>query len=508
MPLICQSSGCGQISVLMLLAMTVLPRCRSCVSFLCFGRFYQGLPNSKHSELAVSLCNFLAPRSLMNIRPYLSTVTSIAPSPCRQGGTQELSEETSWVPTKTTLRKLKVAELRDGLSQRGLDTTGKKEQLVERLFNDIQLASKLLERSSSSKNQNNIQSQIINDSQVVATGGDEGSNHPLDPSKTYVIRIKNAVSGQIRCLTGVGIGMTLKVIEGENKKKQNVLGTNDLLLPGMRKAFDADYCALIIAMKYAKARGIRKIIMEISDMGIMKQLTGQGRVGDGEQQKKLFSEAIELSETFDSFEIQHYNGENKCPKTEDLARTALARQRPLQSDWESVDPLTNKRTLAKEKHLETDPKKEYVLRFDGGARNNPRGAAGAGMVIYDGNNEVWCGWKFLGEAKTNNVAEYCALIEGLKCALRFGVRRIRAEGDSMLVVKQVLGQFQVKAGGLKLLHQEVKGLVNGFDSFDIISIPRAENARADFLANHAMNQRTSESADEIIMERQDRTDEV
>ena len=138
------------------------------------------------------------------------------------------------------------------------------------------------------------------------------------------------------------------------------------------------------------------------------------------------------------------------------------------------------------------PERTYVLRFDGGSRGNP-GRAGAGMVLYDGGDgaEVWCGSQYLGECYTNNQAEYRGLITGLRCAMSLGVRNIVVQGDSQLILRQLDGQYKVKSPTLMAYYQEAKSLVPEFASFQTSHIERARNARADELANLAMDNRSS-----------------
>lgn len=88
---------------------------------------------------------------------------------------------------------------------------------------------------------------------------------------------------------------------------------------------------------------------------------------------------------------------------------------------------------------------------------------------------------------TNNVAEYTALIEGLKAALDAGVKDIRVRGDSNLVVQQLLGKFRVRQPRLRPLHQEVSKLASEFESIEVQWIPRENNTRADALANKALD---------------------
>lgn len=138
------------------------------------------------------------------------------------------------------------------------------------------------------------------------------------------------------------------------------------------------------------------------------------------------------------------------------------------------------------------PEKTYVLRFDGGSRGNP-GVAGSGMVLYDADEgtEVWSGYHFMGDRYTNNEAEYQGILEGLRCAYAMGARSVVVQGDSMLVIKQLEGKWRVKAENLRPYYQKAMKLLQQFDSFHVNHIERAENSRADELANEAMDSRDS-----------------
>ena len=138
------------------------------------------------------------------------------------------------------------------------------------------------------------------------------------------------------------------------------------------------------------------------------------------------------------------------------------------------------------------PEKTYVLRFDGGSRGNP-GVAGSGMVLYDADEgtEVWSGYHFMGDRYTNNEAEYQGILEGLRCAYAMGARSVVVQGDSMLVIRQLEGKWRVKAENLRPYYQKAMKLLQQFDSFHVNHIERAENSRADELANEAMDLRDS-----------------
>jgi ribonuclease HI len=130
----------------------------------------------------------------------------------------------------------------------------------------------------------------------------------------------------------------------------------------------------------------------------------------------------------------------------------------------------------------------WTLRTDGGARGNP-GPAGAGFVLEDPTGAiVRSGGKFLG-AQTNNVAEYEAVLWGLRTALDERVRDLCVCADSELVVRQLTGVYKVKKDWLKPLHAEAIALTRRFDSCEIRHVRREQNTAADELANIAMDER-------------------
>lgn len=129
----------------------------------------------------------------------------------------------------------------------------------------------------------------------------------------------------------------------------------------------------------------------------------------------------------------------------------------------------------------------HVLYCDGASRGNP-GPASYGFVLFDpsGHPVVEHG-KTLGVA-TNNVAEYEGLVAGLEAALAAGVRHLEVRLDSLLLVRQVMGEFRVKAPGLKALHRRAVGLLTRFEKATIGHVPREQNGRADALANAALDE--------------------
>jgi ribonuclease HI len=123
--------------------------------------------------------------------------------------------------------------------------------------------------------------------------------------------------------------------------------------------------------------------------------------------------------------------------------------------------------------------------IDGASRGNP-GRAGAGVCIANEDGEKIAELRrYLGH-KTNNEAEYWALLLGLREAKRLGGESIRVFTDSELIERQVRGIYRVRDVKLKALHHAVIRALKIFTFFEIESIPRELNKEADRLANQAI----------------------
>lgn len=131
----------------------------------------------------------------------------------------------------------------------------------------------------------------------------------------------------------------------------------------------------------------------------------------------------------------------------------------------------------------------WSLYCDGASRGNP-GQAGAGAVLVDASGEIKGQYgEYLGQA-TNNVAEYRALILGMKMARNLGVKKIQVFADSELLVRQLKGQYRVRAPHLLPLYDAARRASQDFESFAISHVPREMNSLADRLANAAIDQKT------------------
>jgi ribonuclease HI len=135
-----------------------------------------------------------------------------------------------------------------------------------------------------------------------------------------------------------------------------------------------------------------------------------------------------------------------------------------------------------------------ILRTDGASRGNP-GHAAAGVVIEAPNGEVVARGKLYLGVMTNNQAEYRALILGLKAIAKYHPGQVRVYMDSDLVVNQMRGTYKVRHPELTPLWYEARQLAAALPVVTFAHVPRAQNTIADQLANEALDEQRSRSAD-------------
>ena len=83
---------------------------------------------------------------------------------------------------------------------------------------------------------------------------------------------------------------------------------------------------------------------------------------------------------------------------------------------------------------------------------------------------------------TNNEAEYETLMMGMAMVQRMGGKLVKVFSDSRLVISQVKGEFKMKDEKMQGYLSQVKCLQSKFESFNLLHIPRSNNAHADSLA--------------------------
>jgi ribonuclease HI len=144
--------------------------------------------------------------------------------------------------------------------------------------------------------------------------------------------------------------------------------------------------------------------------------------------------------------------------------------------------------------ISTEKGLRLIVRTDGAARGNP-GPASAGAVLIDADlpdarhplaPPVASVSDYLG-IQTNNVAEYTAVVRALALAAELGAREVHLMLDSKLIVEQLHGRWRVKDAKLKPLHAEARRLLQGFDRWTAVHVPRAQNSAADALCNQAID---------------------
>ena len=133
--------------------------------------------------------------------------------------------------------------------------------------------------------------------------------------------------------------------------------------------------------------------------------------------------------------------------------------------------------------------KQLTIFSDGGARGNP-GPAAIGFLILSENGQVLMAKsRYLG-SRTNNQAEYEAIIAALESAAALHAEEIICHLDSQLVVKQVTGEYRVKNSELRELWRKVQKLIRNFKKASFISVPRTHSQiqKADALVNKELDE--------------------
>ncbi len=126
---------------------------------------------------------------------------------------------------------------------------------------------------------------------------------------------------------------------------------------------------------------------------------------------------------------------------------------------------------------------------DGGSRGNP-GPAAIGAVVLDARSDPAEVLDSVSECigvATSNVAEYKALIAGLRAAQKFTPIEVKVRADSELLIRQLEGRYRVRNAGLQPLHREASLLLATFTKFELQHVRREFNTEADALVNAALD---------------------
>ena len=126
------------------------------------------------------------------------------------------------------------------------------------------------------------------------------------------------------------------------------------------------------------------------------------------------------------------------------------------------------------------------LSTDGGSRGNP-GPAAYGYVLETEDGTVLAAHGEAIGVATNNVAEYRALVEGLRKAAELEVDELEVVSDSELLVHQMRGDYKVKNEALRQLWEEANDLERRLGKVTYTAVRREHNELADSLVNEALD---------------------
>jgi len=126
-----------------------------------------------------------------------------------------------------------------------------------------------------------------------------------------------------------------------------------------------------------------------------------------------------------------------------------------------------------------------ILYVDGACSGNPGPCGAAAILKTDDGVTILERARAFGPG-TNNEAEYQAVILGLEMAGELKPRHLTIRSDSELMVRQIAGEYRIKAPNLKPLLQRVQRLLAPLASVEIEHIPRTQNTEADKLSRKAV----------------------
>lgn len=197
----------------------------------------------------------------------------------------------------------------------------------------------------------------------------------------------------------------------------------------------------------------------------------------------------ELQYTFVIFLVGLPSGNNKIRLSSEYDKYVWRKKSELQRNV--VTNSTNTILwLEKAERYQKGSKKnneKLIIFSDGGSRGNP-GPSAAGFVIMNNNEDVLHeGGLFLG-LMDNNSAEYVAAYLALKKALSLGYKNVELRSDSLLLVNQINGIYQIHDNNQRFMHGKVTELTRQFDHISFHHVKREFNRLADGLVNKILDE--------------------
>lgn len=189
-------------------------------------------------------------------------------------------------------------------------------------------------------------------------------------------------------------------------------------------------------------------------------------------------EKVRLSQNYD-----HYIWKKMSDiQQENLTESAKLLLGISQQDVQSV----KKQELISNDVTNTSDVSHLIVYSDGGSRGNPGPSASGFIIMNSQEHVIHEGGMYLG-ITTNNQAEYHGVRLGLEKALEMGARTVDFRIDSMLVVNQMNGIYQIKNRDLWPIHERIKELVSKFEKVNFTHVRREFNQLADGMVNKILD---------------------
>ncbi len=168
------------------------------------------------------------------------------------------------------------------------------------------------------------------------------------------------------------------------------------------------------------------------------------------------------------------------------------KNKKISSILEKYKSSFSKDDLSSLKNLLSDDlqsKKSYSLFTDGACEFDddykPINAGIGGLLKMD-NKIIFSFSENIGK-KTNNEAEYLALMKGVEICVESNILNISIFSDSELVVKQINGDYKVKNDRMSKLHKRTHELLSELKSWKVVHVLRDKNVEADELSKQGLS---------------------
>jgi ribonuclease HI len=135
-----------------------------------------------------------------------------------------------------------------------------------------------------------------------------------------------------------------------------------------------------------------------------------------------------------------------------------------------------------------------MIFSDGGARGNPGPAAIAFIILSENGQTLMTKSRYIG-LRTNNQAEYEALLAALESASALNADEVTCHLDSELVTKHLTGEYTVKNPKLRELWNRIQELRGHFKKASFTSVPRTNNQiqKVDKLVNETLDKASNKT---------------